>query len=96
MYCFVKTDGEKTKDPRARVNHTWLVGSIADRRDKTPVLERINAEALSVNGDFFFFVQDRIDQGAFTGTQPLTLYCGKKAVKVTTWREVFWYVLLRI
>ena len=71
------------------MNHTWLVGSIADRRDKTPVLERINAEALSVNGDFFFFAQDRIDQGAFTGTQPLTLYCGKKAVKVTTWREVF-------
>ena len=71
------------------MNHAWLVGHIADRRNKGSVLERLKADALSVKGDFFFFAQDRIDQGAFTGTQPVALYCGDKVAKVTNWRDVF-------
>ncbi len=53
------------------------------------ILERLKSDALTVRGDFFFFAQDRIDQGVFTGTQPIALYCEKEVVKVASWRDVF-------
>ena len=80
---------KKTKIHRVRVDHAWLDGRVADKRNKSSVMERLITDALSVNGDFFFFAKDRIDQGSFKGTQPLALYCGTEMMKVVNWREVF-------
>ena len=85
----MKTSVKNTKCSCARINHAWLDAFVSMNGHEVSILERLKSDALSVRGDFFFFAQDRIDQGAFTGTQPIALYCGKEVVKVTNWRDVF-------
>ena len=64
------------------MNHAWLDRFVPMNGHEVSILERLKSDALTVRGDFFFFAQDRIDQGVFTGTQPIALYCGKDEVKV--------------
>ena len=85
----MKISAKNTKCSCARINHAWLDTFVSMNGHEVSILERLKSDALSVRGDFFFFAQDRIDQGAFTGTQPIALYCGKEVVKVTNWRDVF-------
>lgn len=84
----MKISREKTDVANARVEHTWLY-RVALNKHQGSVLSNLVSDAERVGGDFFYFAQDRIDQGVFTGTQPLALYCGKKVLKVATWREIF-------
>ena len=74
---------------RTRVKHAWLAHYAFDEKRVGTVLSRLKNDALDVDGDYFFFAQDRIDQGIFTGTRPVALYCGNQTLKVVTWREVF-------
>ena len=85
----MKTSAEKTKCSCAHINHAWLDRFVSMNGHEFSILERLKSDALSVRGDFFFFAQDRIDQGVFTGTQPVALYCGNEVVKVANWRDVF-------
>ncbi len=84
----MKTTFEKTKSTRARVGHAWF-DRIVVKNHNGSVLDRIKSDAESVDGEFFFFAQDRIDQGVFKGTQPIALYCCKEILKVSNWRDVF-------
>ena len=85
----MKTSAKKTKCTCARIKHAWLDGFVSENGNAVSILGRLKSDALSVGGDFFFFKEDRIDQGVFTGTQPIALYCGKEVVKVANWRDVF-------
>lgn len=85
----MKTGQRKTKISRARIDHAWLDKIVVAKNHKGSVLDRIMNDAESVAGEFFFFAQDRIEQGVFTGTQPIALYCGKERLKVSNWRDVF-------
>lgn len=85
----MKTELEKKKITRVRMNHAWLKRIVVAKNHNGSVLERIKTDSESVAGEFFFFAQDRIDQGVLTGTQPIALYYGEETLKVSNWRDVF-------
>ena len=85
----MKTKEQKHISSCARVGHDWLEREGKSKWHKNAVLVRLIAEAETVGGDYFFYAKDRLDQGLFTGTQPVALHFGGQVRKTTSWRDVF-------
>ena len=85
----MKTKEQKQVSSCARVDHAWLDSEGVSKWSKNAVLSRLITDAGTVGGDYFFYAKDRLDQGVFTGTQPVTLHFSDQVRRLTTWRDVF-------